>query len=77
MMKYFVEILDETYVPSEAGVKRPEFSKLSLTDAILLEALKFSTENTPFQLLTVDLDLAIAAEIAGYKVQNFNHLRDF
>lgn len=47
---------------------------LGLTDAVLLELSSIEAESRP-TLLTVDLDLAIAAEMQNYPVMNFNHYR--
>jgi hypothetical protein len=66
----------EQFVPSSAAVSRPEFIRLGLTDAALLEFASIKTDGLPPTLLTADLDLAVEAEMKGYSVKNFNHYRD-
>lgn len=65
-----VEKLGCRYVPSAEAVVRAEFKFLGLTDSALLELAKAG-----FTILSVDATLCIAAEHAGLKAQNFNHLR--
>ena len=69
----FAEIVSnllETYVPSRTAVARPEFERLGLTDAVLLDdGLADAT------LLTADLLLYLAALQAGRPVRNFHHDR--
>ena len=62
---------EEHVVASRRAVLRPEYLRLGLTDAILLEALQTGTV-----LVTDDLDLHLAASIAGLSVVNLTHLRD-
>ena len=62
---------EEHVVASRRAVLRPEYLKLGLTDAVLLEALQTGTV-----LVTDDLDLYLAASTAGLSVVNFTHLRD-
>ena len=64
----------EQFIPSATGVARAEFLALGLTDAVLLELSSVEVDDRP-TLMTVDLDLAIAAEMRGYRVMNFNHYR--
>lgn len=61
----------ENSVPSVRGTDRPEYSRLGLTDAVLLTV---SAEGAT--LLTDDLDLHVAALSAGLSSINFNELRD-
>ena len=74
-MKRLVEIAPETYIPSRMAVSRPEYARLGLTDAVLLERASREVDGPAPTLLTADLDLAIAAEKRGYSVENFNHYR--
>jgi hypothetical protein len=60
----------ETFVESKTAGQRFEFQRLGLTDAVLLEMARSGGT-----LLTSDADLHWAAESAGYKSVNFNHLR--
>jgi len=67
----FVRKSREVYVKSNEACLRQEFVRLGLTDNAILEVAK-----NDVLILSADLDLCIAAEIAQYKVVNFNHLRD-
>lgn len=60
----------EKYYESNQSSRRPEFPRLGLTDSALLEAV---SDANP--LLTVDLDLYLAALANGGKATNFNHIR--
>lgn len=63
-------LIEERYVESRRAVQQPEFPRLWLTDSGILD------EMTDAQvLLTVDLDLYLAALMRGHKAVNFNHLR--
>ena len=65
----------ESYIPSQAAAERPEFLRLGLTDAAILQCLIFDPART---LLTADLDLYMAAVAwSGRAALNFNHLRAF
>lgn len=68
----FIQLSHEEYVESRKACRELSFIKLGLTDASLLDYLKNNKTST---LLTVDLDLAIQAEINELNVINFNHLR--
>jgi hypothetical protein len=61
----------ERYAPSKDAAARQEFGPLGLTDAVLLMLAE-----TGAHLVTVDLDLYIAASMAGYGVSNYNHIRE-
>jgi hypothetical protein len=50
---------------------RDEFIRLGLTDSVLLELGRSGAT-----LLTVDLDLYLAALDAGLNVINYNHLKE-
>jgi hypothetical protein len=63
----------EQLIESSLGVRRKEFVRLGLTDAVLLH-LSATTGNTV--LLTTDLDLYLAASGDGLDCINFNHLRE-
>ena len=71
-MRQLVRTGTEQFIPSATGVARAEFLALGLTDAVLLELSSVEVDDRP-TLMTVDLDLAIAAEMRGYRVMNFNH----
>ncbi len=73
-MRQLVRTGTEQFIPSATGVARVEFLALGLTDAVLLERSSIEVDDRP-TLITVDLDLAIAAEMRGYRVMNFNHYR--
>jgi hypothetical protein len=75
-MRLLIERSTETFVASAKAAGRGEFLKLGLTDAVLLELAGRESAASAITLLTTDLELAIAAEIAGYAVVNFNHYRD-
>ena len=62
---------EKRYVPSRVASARPEYGPLGLTDAVLLELCEPGTT-----LLTVDVQLYLAAERARRSVVNFNHLRE-
>lgn len=64
----------ESYIPSQAAAERPEYQRLGLTDAALLQCLIFDSART---LLTADLELYLAAATSGRDAINFNHLREF
>ena len=71
MLKTLIENSDERYLPSQKAARAPEFPRLGLTDAGLLQ-----TVSRELPLLTVDLDLYVAASKKGPEVAtNFNHLR--
>ena len=63
---------EEQIIASQLAANRTEFTKLGLTDCVLLEL-------TPLEsrlLLTVDLDLYLTASRRKLSVANFNHLRN-
>ena len=70
-LAWLIDRAEERVVASGRAVLRPEYLKLGLTDAVLLEALHTGTI-----LVTDDLDLYLAASMTGMSVVNFNHLRD-
>jgi hypothetical protein len=67
----FIHRSREIYISSTDAVDRPEFLQLGLTDSVILEVA-----NRDVVVLSTDLDLCIAAEVADYAAVNFNHLRD-
>jgi len=77
-MRQFIEAakVSESFVPSRSASMRPEFFALGLTDCALLNLMTSSRSGAQPTLLTVDLDLAVAAEMNGHPVINFNHTRD-
>ena len=58
---------------SRVVAANPEFSRLGLTDCVWLSVLD---DNRDTVLLTDDLPLYHFALSHGFKVKNFNHLRD-
>lgn len=71
IIQLFVSRFGEAPAESGPSMRRAEYRRLGLTDAVLLE---LSSGNA--NLLTADLDLYLAAAQAGYRAVNFNHLRD-
>ena len=70
-LRTLVEKSTETVVASVEAVRHSEFPRLGLTDAALLEVVSAETP-----LLTVDLDLYVAASAGGdHAAINFNHWR--
>jgi hypothetical protein len=63
--------LAEQHVPSKDASARPEFLRLGLSDAALLEINKADVT-----MLTADGKLWIAALDAGYEALNFNYIRE-
>lgn len=61
----------EIYIPSSTASKHPTFARLGLADVVMLNMVE-----TGATLLTVDLDLYLAALGAGRKAINFRHLTD-
>lgn len=72
----FIRQQNETSVTSFDALNRQEFINLGLTDAALLLLSEMQHQGKKAHLITADLELAIAAEMAGYDVTNFNHLID-
>jgi hypothetical protein len=66
-----IQKLHERYVSSVAASTREEFLRIGLADSALLEMGKEDVV-----ILSADLDLCVAAEMAGYTAVNFNHERD-
>lgn len=71
VFRAFIHAYDEINIASVRATDRSEFIALGLTDCTILEV---ATDDVV--VLSTDLDLCIAAEIADYRVINFNHLRD-
>ena len=72
-LRALIERSPETVVASEDAARRDEFPRLGLADAALLEIV---SADAP--LLTVDLDLYIAALASGEEAAiNFNHWRSW
>ncbi len=69
-LKALVGGTEERSVPSRTAVPAPDFIRLGLTDCALMQF----TDNTE-TLLTVDLDLYLAALRRGHRAVNFNHSR--
>ena len=66
-----ISLHDEEAVASRVAAETPEYVRLGLTDAVLLEL-----SATGFALLTDDLDLYLAAMRRGLTATNFSHVRD-
>ncbi|WP_211923263.1 hypothetical protein [Duganella radicis] len=60
----------ETYIPSEIACQRPEYLRLGLTDASIVEACSGDTT-----LITTDLSLYLATLASGANAINYHHLR--
>lgn len=69
--RQLIKNTDEIYVASADASSRSEFLRIGLSDSALLEVSKKN-----IVVLSVDLDLCLAALAAGYEVVNFNHVRD-
>jgi hypothetical protein len=69
--RMLVGLLDERYVASKRAVVQPEFSRLWLTDAGILDEM--TDEHV---LLTADVGLYLAALARGQAAENFNYRRD-
>lgn len=67
-MRSYVERHGERPASSLHAVRRPEFSRLGLTDAALLDLASSGPE-----LWTADVQLCLAAAAAGYRAVNFLH----
>jgi rRNA-processing protein FCF1 len=76
--KYFAEfargidLLDEHYVPSKSAAVMSQFSRLGLTDSVILHLSK-----ERLLVLSDDLRLCQYLEKAGVDVINFSHIRGF
>ena len=71
-LRYLIHGSQEIVVTSAGASSNSQFERLGLTDAALLDAV---TSDTP--LLTVDLDLYLAALEAGEeRAVNFTHYRN-
>lgn len=71
MLKAIIDKSDEHRIESKNAAARVEYLRLGLTDAVLLELA-----STGASLLTVDLDLYLAALSAGYSAANYNHIKE-
>jgi hypothetical protein len=71
VLKALIEdAIEEQYVESKQAVAQGEFARIGLADSAILEIATAS-----HTLLTVDLNLYLAALSRGLKAENFNHLR--
>lgn len=70
-LAFLIGRAEERVVPSSRAVLRPEYLRLGLTDAVLLEALQAGT-----MLVTDDFPLYLAALKADLGALNFSHLRE-
>jgi predicted nucleic acid-binding protein len=67
----FAGLVEERHVESRHAVEHPDFPRLWLTDAGILDELAGA-----HVLFTADLDLYLEASRRGYAAVNFNYLRD-
>jgi hypothetical protein len=75
-LKELVEATAEIPISSRDGVRRDEFDDYGVTDAVILQLCSLNHSEVSFWLLTADHRLAVQAEILGYDVMNFAHLRE-
>lgn len=68
VMGRLLQKTEEVYIESRIAATHKSFSRLGVTDSVLLNVM--AEDRT---LLTVDLDLYIAATRRGLKAVNFNH----
>ena len=68
MLRDLIHVSEEIVVASAVASRNSEFTRLGLADAALLE---LATRERP--LLTVDLDLYLAALDKGAEAVNFNY----
>ncbi len=68
--RIFLKQVSEVHVPGNQAADRPEFLRLGLTDAALIEL-----DNEEVMLLTADAPLYAAALTAGRHAENFAHHR--
>jgi hypothetical protein len=68
--RLILNAFEERYVESSRAAEQNEFVRLGLADAAQLDLAGES-----HTLLTVDLDLYLAAIGRGFKAENFNHYR--
>jgi hypothetical protein len=66
-----IERAEETYVSTRQAAARPEYRRLGISDAAMLQIAQSGGV-----LLTDDLPVYIAACSARYEAVNFNHLRE-
>lgn len=74
-LKELIETNVEIPISSLDDVRRDEFDGFGLTDAVILQFCALQDKGVGFSLLTADGDLALPAEMLGYSVTNFSHLR--
>jgi hypothetical protein len=70
MFRLLIAAGNEQYVQSNAAALAAEFTRLGLTDVVVMEV-----SQAPRSLLTTDLDLYLAALDRGLAAVNFNHIR--
>jgi hypothetical protein len=70
-LRMLLGVLNERYVESSSAAQHEEFPRLGLADAAQLD---LATQS--HTLLTVDLDLYLAALRHGLKAENFNYHRN-
>lgn len=70
-MREVVALLGEKYVESPDAMSHDEYTRLGLTDAVLMRMAETGSD-----LLTDDLSLYLAALAQGLSATNYNHLRE-
>jgi len=73
MQRRLIKDAQEFYFESGLAVDDPDYLRLGVTDAVLLQLL---AANQELVLLTVDLDLYLAGANRSLNVFNFNHIRN-
>ena len=69
-LKVLISNTGERTIDSKIAVNREEYLRLGLTDSVLLELARSGAT-----LLTVDLDLYLAASRSGLAAINYNHIK--
>ena len=70
-LRTLIETTVELPVQSHLGAQRAEFTKLGLTDAVILHLCSLSMNGISPTLVTVDADLADTAHSLGYSVIDY------
>lgn len=70
-LKRLIDNSDEVFTASENAARRKEYSRLGITDAVLLAMAQAGDV-----LLTDDFPVYLAAANAGYQAINYNHIRE-
>jgi hypothetical protein len=70
-LKQLILSIEEVRIPSVIACDHPAYTRLGLTDAVLL-----TMDIAHASLLTVDLGLTLAAQAAGKQAINYNWIRE-